>query len=60
MSLRTKFFALTYDRQMAKAEKAGLRAFRGRLLAGLSGGRARDRRRDRGEPALLRPGDHSR
>ena len=37
MSLRTKFFALTYDRQMAKTEKAGLRAFRERLLAGLSG-----------------------
>ena len=34
MSLRTKFFALTYDRQMAKTEKAGLRAFRERLLAG--------------------------
>ena len=37
MSLRTKFFALTYDRQMAKTEKAGLRAFRERLLAGLRG-----------------------
>jgi ubiquinone/menaquinone biosynthesis C-methylase UbiE len=37
MSLRTKIFALTYDRQMAKAEKAGLHAFRERLLAGLSG-----------------------
>ena len=37
MSLRTKFSALTYDRQMAKIEKAGLRAFRKRLLAGLSG-----------------------
>jgi ubiquinone/menaquinone biosynthesis C-methylase UbiE len=37
MSLRTKFFAMTYDRQIAKAEKAGLRAFRERLLAGLSG-----------------------
>ncbi|HZC42199.1 MAG TPA: hypothetical protein VE343_16085, partial [Streptosporangiaceae bacterium] len=37
MSMRTKFFALTYDRQMAKTEKAGLRAFRERLLAGLSG-----------------------
>jgi ubiquinone/menaquinone biosynthesis C-methylase UbiE len=37
MTLRTKFFALTYDRQMAKTEKAGLRAFRERLLAGLSG-----------------------
>jgi SAM-dependent methyltransferase len=37
MSLRTKFFALTYDRQMAKTEKAGLRAFRERLLARASG-----------------------
>jgi ubiquinone/menaquinone biosynthesis C-methylase UbiE len=37
MSMRSKFFALTYDRQMAKTEKAGLRAFRERLLAGLSG-----------------------
>src|SRR5882724_5649461 len=37
MSLRTRFFAMTYDRQMAKTEKAGLRAFRERLLAGASG-----------------------
>src|ERR1700744_1082683 len=37
MSLRTRFFALTYDRQMAKNEKAGLRALRERLLAGASG-----------------------
>ena len=37
MSLRAKLFALTYDRQMAKAEKAGLGAFRERLLAGASG-----------------------
>ena len=37
MSLRTKFFALTYDRQMAKTESAGLRALRERLLAGASG-----------------------
>ncbi len=37
MSLRTKFFALTYDRQMARTEKAGLGAFRERLLAGASG-----------------------
>ena len=36
MSLRTRFFALTYDRQMAKTEKAGLHAFRERLLAGAS------------------------
>jgi ubiquinone/menaquinone biosynthesis C-methylase UbiE len=37
VSLRTKFFALTYDRQMAKTEKAGLRAFREHLLAGAHG-----------------------
>jgi len=37
MSLRTKFFALTYDRQIAGAEKAGLRAFREALLAGVKG-----------------------
>jgi len=37
MSLRTTFFALTYDRQMASTEKAGLGASRDRLLAGLSG-----------------------
>src|SRR5712691_129227 len=37
MSLRTKFFALTYDRQIAGSEKAGLRAFREALLAGAKG-----------------------
>ena len=37
MSLRTRFFAMTYDRQIAGAEKAGLRAFRERLLFGASG-----------------------
>jgi ubiquinone/menaquinone biosynthesis C-methylase UbiE len=37
MSLRKRFFALTYDRQMAKVEKAGLRAHRQQLLSGLSG-----------------------
>ena len=37
MSLRAKLFAMTYDRQMAKTERAGLRAFRQRLLAGASG-----------------------
>jgi ubiquinone/menaquinone biosynthesis C-methylase UbiE len=37
MSLRAKFFALTYNHMMAKTEEAGLRAFRERLLAGLSG-----------------------
>ena len=37
MSLRTKFFALTYDRQIARVDKAGLRAMRERLLAGASG-----------------------
>jgi ubiquinone/menaquinone biosynthesis C-methylase UbiE len=37
MSLRTTVFALTYDRQMAGTERAGLRAFRERLLAGAHG-----------------------
>ena len=37
MSLRASFFAMTYDRQIAKAEEAGLRAFRQRLLAGATG-----------------------
>jgi ubiquinone/menaquinone biosynthesis C-methylase UbiE len=37
MTLRTKFFALTYDRQIAKSEQAGLRAFRQGLLAGAKG-----------------------
>ncbi len=37
MSLRTKIFALTYDRQMASAERAGLRDFRQGLLAGVRG-----------------------
>jgi ubiquinone/menaquinone biosynthesis C-methylase UbiE len=37
MTLRGTFFAMTYDRQMAKVEKAGLRALRTELLAGASG-----------------------
>jgi len=37
MSLRTRFFALTYDRRMAETEQAGLRALRERLLADASG-----------------------
>ncbi len=37
MTLRTRFFALTYDRQMAGTERAGLRAFREALLAGAKG-----------------------
>jgi len=37
MSLRTRLFAMTYDRQLAKAEEAGLRAMRQRLLADASG-----------------------
>lgn len=37
MSLRRRFFALTYDRQLAKVEKAGLQAIREALLAGASG-----------------------
>jgi len=37
MSLRGKLFALTYDRQMARAEKAQLGALRQRLLASAGG-----------------------
>jgi len=37
MTLRARFFALTYDRQMAKTERAGLAEFRARLLAGAAG-----------------------
>ncbi|MGO8959536.1 MAG: class I SAM-dependent methyltransferase [Streptosporangiaceae bacterium] len=37
MTLRTKFFAMTYDRQLAKTENAGLRASRQGLLAGAGG-----------------------
>jgi ubiquinone/menaquinone biosynthesis C-methylase UbiE len=37
MSLRGKFFAATYDRQMKRSEKAGLTALRARLLAQAGG-----------------------
>jgi ubiquinone/menaquinone biosynthesis C-methylase UbiE len=37
MTIRTKLFAMTYDRQMAGAEKAGLREMRARLVAGAAG-----------------------
>jgi ubiquinone/menaquinone biosynthesis C-methylase UbiE len=37
MSVRSKLFALTYDRQMARVEKATLRALRESLLAAASG-----------------------
>jgi ubiquinone/menaquinone biosynthesis C-methylase UbiE len=37
MSLRARFFALTYDRQMARTERAGLADFRAQLLAGVAG-----------------------
>jgi hypothetical protein len=37
MTLRSKFFAMTYDRQMTKVEKAGLRVCREGLLAGAAG-----------------------
>jgi ubiquinone/menaquinone biosynthesis C-methylase UbiE len=37
MSLRDSFFAMTYDRQIARAEEAGLRDMRKRLLAGAKG-----------------------
>jgi ubiquinone/menaquinone biosynthesis C-methylase UbiE len=37
MTLRSRFFAMTYDRQMTKVEEAGLRAWREGLLAGAAG-----------------------
>src|SRR5260370_35855602 len=37
MALRSRFFAMTYDRQIARAEKAGLRAYREGVLAGANG-----------------------
>jgi SAM-dependent methyltransferase len=37
MSLRGKFFAMTYDRQIARTEKAGLRELRQQLLADAAG-----------------------
>jgi SAM-dependent methyltransferase len=37
MNLRGKFFAATYDRQIAKTERAGLRAIRQQLLAAAAG-----------------------
>lgn len=37
MTLRTALFAMIYDRQLAKAEKAGLSDFRAGLLAGAAG-----------------------
>lgn len=37
MTLRSRFFAMTYDRQMTKVEKAGLRAYREGLLASAAG-----------------------
>jgi len=37
MSLRSSFFALTYDRQTARVEQAGLRALRESLIAGADG-----------------------
>jgi ubiquinone/menaquinone biosynthesis C-methylase UbiE/DNA-binding CsgD family transcriptional regulator len=37
MTLRSRFFAMTYDRQIARAEKAGLRAYREGVLADANG-----------------------
>jgi ubiquinone/menaquinone biosynthesis C-methylase UbiE len=37
MSLRSRLFALTYDRSLAKVEKAGLRDLRGSMLAEAAG-----------------------
>ena len=54
MTLRGRFIALTYDHQIAKVEKAGLGALRQGLLADARGRVAGDRRRNGGQPALLR------
>ncbi len=37
MTIRTRLFAMTYDRQMAKTERAGLHDMRAGLLGGASG-----------------------
>ena len=37
MSLRSRFFALTYDRQLARVERSGLREIRRRLVETASG-----------------------
>jgi len=37
MTLRSRYLAMTYDRQTARVEKAGLRAYREGLLAGAAG-----------------------
>src|SRR6516162_2303029 len=37
MSLRSRFFAATYDRQMTKTEAAGLGAHRQRVIAAAAG-----------------------
>ena len=37
MTLRGRLFAMTYDRQMAKVERAGLRGYRETVLAGATG-----------------------
>src|SRR5260370_20591626 len=37
MALRSRFFAMTYDGEIARGEKAGLRAYREGVLAGANG-----------------------
>ena len=37
MTLRSRFFAMTYDRQTAKVDTAGLSAYREGLLADAAG-----------------------
>ena len=37
MSLRNKFFAATYDRQMRRVERAGLAAMRAKLVSQATG-----------------------
>ena len=55
MTIRGRFFAATYDRQMAKVETASLRAHRESVLAEATG-RVLEIGAGTGEAALLRSG----
>ena len=54
MTIRTRIFAFTYDRFMARTEAAGLAAHRARPAGGRDRQGSRDRRRHRGESRPLR------
>ena len=56
MTLRTRIFAATYDRQSAKVEKAGLGAHSRTAARRRDGQSAGSRRRHRREPAHYGPG----